>query len=252
MAHSGRRREITCALELYAHMRQLACGFYYQWVWPIVDGVKKKNQSWIDARKEWHVFCRETIRYSRTYDSPLAVANGINKGEIKQRGEYDDWLSVRDEYKPVTEAIWLSDFLLEDVVVESRKDPTLIWIEHKAVGNRLPEYGVTYFGGGVSEKDILAKKGSTIALSIKAHMTGKNLQSGWHRNMVVSPPALGDVWEQMLGRTHRQGQEHDVDCLVYLHSDAALASFEAARKSAKYMQDTMGNLQKLLLADIIL
>ena len=104
--------------------------------------------------------------------------------------------------------------------------------------------GVPYFGAGDSR--ILDWKGPCVA-SIAAHGTGKNLQH-WSSNLVVIPPTSGQVWEQLLGRTHRQGQQEDtVTAEVYLHHAAYEASMSQAFADA--LQDTLGNQQRLLYCD---
>ncbi len=97
--------------------------------------------------------------------------------------------------------------------------------------------------------DIADASGPIIA-SIASHGTGKNLQHQWSDNLVTAVPASGLTWEQMLGRTHRQGQKADeVTCHLYLHTDGVIDSWHRALGDAAYLQDTLGTPQKLLNAD---
>jgi hypothetical protein len=85
--------------------------------------------------------------------------------------------------------------------------------------------------------------------SIAAHATGKNLQQ-WNRNLVVIPPTSGQVWEQLLGRTHRMGQEQDVVVAeTYLHHESYRASMAQAFADARFLEETLGNRQRLLYCD---
>jgi hypothetical protein len=77
---------------------------------------------------------------------------------------------------------------------------------------------------------------------------GTNLQA-WSTNLVLEPLGNGEAWEQLLGRTHREGQaDEDVLVLVPYWDRAAVAAVDAARADAEYVQQATGQRQKLLLA----
>jgi len=245
--------ECMTPLDVMRHGRELSCGFYYRWVWPKdAAGQPKVNKTWMEARAAWHKFVRETIRYSRSLDSPRQVVEAIATGSITrtESTSYYKWLDVCDEYDPVTEAVWLDDFLVLDVLSaadDMQRTGGIVWVEHTEFGERLQKLGLPYFGQGRTQAEIL-REGKVVALSQHAHKTGKNLQQ-WHQNLVVSCPSSGASWEQMLGRTHRQGQTaDDVTCKVYLHTNALQRSMERAYSASNYIQQTTGQEQKLLLA----
>jgi hypothetical protein len=78
------------------------------------------------------------------------------------------------------------------------------------------------------------------------HGKGKNLQA-WNRQLVIEPPASGTVWEQLLGRTHRQGQRaDDVIAVVYQHTDRVRAAVDRATAQARYIEQTQGTPQKMV------
>ena len=59
----------------------------------------------------------------------------------------------------------------------------------------------------------------------------------------------GKQWEQMIGRTHRYGQDADaVRVQVLTVVDEQVAGFEQAQADAEYIQQTTGQKQKLCLA----
>jgi hypothetical protein len=86
-----------------------------------------------------------------------------------------------------------------------------------------------YYGrGGVDENgrpiEQHVKDWSMIA-SIASNAEGRNLQ-GWSNNLITSCPPNGSQIEQLLGRTHRDGQEADeVNVEVMLGCAENLESF---------------------------
>jgi len=89
------------------------------------------------------------------------------------------------------------------------------------------------------------------AMSIKAHGTGKNLQR-WSRNLLTSFLPNGSALEQLIGRTHRVGQEADEVYVSYFEQHpSVLDDIEKAREVARYIQDTQGNRMKILVASWI-
>jgi superfamily II DNA or RNA helicase len=86
--------------------------------------------------------------------------------------------------------------------------------------------------------------------SIASNSEGRNMQA-WSTNLVVSPPTSGQTWEQMLGRTHRDGQEADeVSCHLLVSLREQADAFERACRDARYISDSTGQEQKLCYADI--
>ena len=232
--------EFDSALELHRVARQLACGFYSLWDPPPSD-------RWLGARKDWHRFVREMIaRGDHTMDSPYHVAARFVEHPLHMR-----WVAVRDEYKPEdnTVPVWLDDWLCRDAADWLRKgEPGIAWVEHLAVGHKIAEHArCRFFAAGERDaRDIRTAKGPYVA-SIHAHAKGRNLQH-LSRNLFVSCPPSGDVWEQALGRTHRAGQAEAVSAEVYLHTQELLAGLARAFDDAQYTNNTWGAEQKLLLA----
>jgi hypothetical protein len=88
----------------------------------------------------------------------------------------------------------------------------------------------------------------SIVASIKAHGTGKNLQM-FSRNLIANPPSNGAEYEQLIGRTHRYGQQSDVTVEIYQHTPELREAFEAAMEHATYVHQTTGALQRLIFAE---
>jgi hypothetical protein len=238
------------AIEIWRHAREIACGFYYKWDPPAPP-------TWLGARREWAAFVRETIKHTRrALDTEFQVARACARGELDATA-YQAWVDIRDGFKPHTVPVWIDDNMLaaaEGWLSVQREPPGLCWVEHRAFGQRLSERtGIPYFsneGRDATGHFIEDWEGPAI-LSIASNSEGRNLQHKWHRNLVVSAPPKGAVWEQLLGRTHREGQEADeVTCEVALACGEQWAAFQQSVADAHYIQDTMGTEQKLCFADV--
>jgi len=233
--------EISDALSLWRHSSELACGFYYRWN-------PMPPRGWLDARAEWHRFVRHKIQYSKgKYDTMGQVALEIQRGMSSP--QYDHWKEIEPTFEPNTEAVWVDDFLVKEAEKWALKEQGIVWVAHRAVGERFNENGrIPYFGAG-DDAALLAHKGACAA-SIAAHGTGKNLQA-WSRGLLLVPPASGDTFEQLLGRFHRPGQAADDVCFdVCLHTKELFDGFLKAQRDAVYIQESTGLEQKLNLATI--
>ena len=235
-------------LTLHRYLRQLAAGFYYRWVWPKGESAQVRA-NWTEARKAWN---REvanflTYRAQKGIDSPMLYAKACAEGRLSSMN-YERWAAVRNTAKPEVEAVWLDEYLVDDAVAWGNHAPGIVWYEHASLGAAISRKGgFPLFGPGA--EGILKERGTrTIVASIKAHGTGKNLQ-GFNRNLVTTSPTSGTVWEQLLGRTHRPGQEADeVTVDVYRHTLEMRSAVNKALRDADYQQTTTGNRQKLLSA----
>lgn len=216
-------------LDLARYLRQLACGFYYRWAY-------QPPMAWLYARREFYSRVREVIKTGR-YDTEKYATDYLR--EI-QDPAWLKWEPHHTTPPPPTECVWVSDYLVEDIERRAAEEPALVWVEWRELFDRLdlPK-------GDPENQD----PDRSCVVSIHADSRGKNLQ-GWSNNIVVGPPAGGLVWEQMVGRTHRQGQAADtVHVEVYTHTDAYLKALESARTDARYIEETQGTPQKILYGD---
>lgn len=165
------------------------------------------------------------------------------------------WSSVSEEHpelpppnkrpKPPTETVWLDAFLIEDALEWRKEHPKgLIWFDDRAVEAVLRLLGVETYGGGEDPPE----DGRGMALSINAFKQVRNLQKN-SENLMLSWQSSGQVMEQAIGRTHRQGQEAD-EVLVdfYNHTDSTQEALTRSRNDAEYLQQTQGSPQKLVYA----
>lgn len=239
---------IIDGFQLWRHARELACGFYYRWN-------PRPPEEWLTARRNWARFARDVLSQHRPgLDSELPVANACAKGDLSNT-EYLAWREIRDTFVPNQEAVWVSDGTLRFAAEWLRKNDGICWVEHIAFAERLADMtGLPYYGGGGLDKQkrmIEDGSGPCIA-SVLANSEGRNLQQ-WNKSLVVSCQPSGKLWEQLLGRTHREGQEADeVNYDVMFACKEQMDGFFQALADARYLQDTLGSPQKLLYADLVL
>ena len=275
--------ELVDAMSVGRCARELSCGFYYRWRFPRKEPVDVIER-WLKARREWHKELREKLKLSRPHmDSPLLCAKaairwykGYTHVERDDQGAelgriavpprstsgplpvwpslcWPEWEEVRDSVKPETEAVWLSDFFVEDCLKWLAEGPGLLWYEFDGLARRLLDRArssgvvVTHAAPGSEGNERVIALGGTEAVvaSIRAHGTGKNLQQ-FARNLVANPPSSGSEWEQLLGRTHRQGQVADeVTVEVYRHTEPVVRAVEKARDLSEYIEESFGASQRL-------
>ena len=233
---------IADGLSMFRHARELALGFYYVWD-------PRPPRHWLEARKAWAAFVRRVLRHSRTLDSELQV-----RRQHADSPECQDWLAVRDSFKPNTEPRWIDDSVAKFAASWARKNRGIVWTEHTCFGDKLAELGVPYYGRkGLDALGRMIEKHPTtsgIAASIASNSTGRNLQA-WSRNLITSMPANGMQTEQLFGRTHRDGQEADEVIFDVLVSCAEhVGAFWQARRDCEFVETSTGSPQKLLVADV--
>lgn len=279
--------EIEDALALARYAKQLAQGFYYIWKWPdgikdqewidarrawhraIRERLKHASKGMDSPLLLAHAADRWLNDFVNRRDMAVAAGQELTDElltTLAQRAEgagkwfapeYIPWLRVRERYHPTppTEAVWLSDFFTCDAVEWGReacsaKQGGIIWYESDAVGQAIAAAGgFPLFGGGEESERILTitpAEAPCIVASVRAHGEGKNLQR-YSTNYVCCPGTDGKKWEQLLARTHRDGQKADeVTFIVPQHTDDYVAAFRGALESARYIQKTMGAPQRLL------
>ena len=248
--------EITDAMDYWRKSNELAMGYYYVWAWPnaVVD------YDWLRARSAWRSFVRHAIAHRRSaggvpIDTELGVHNACAAGRLDSVGVWETWQEFVKRPQPPTVAVWYDNTLVEQIPKLITEPDTLIWYHGRALGQKLAEVGgwPCFDAGEKSALDLLSHVDNTLApcvCSIRSHGTGKNLQR-YANNLVVTCPSSGDVWEQLLGRTHRPGQGADeVFVRVLQHTTELSEQFDKACKRAEYIERSMRQVQKLSYANI--
>lgn len=265
---------LMTALEASARARELALGFYYKWNWPAVDPTVyaqqghsvaclagcKKDHLWLDARKAWRKFVRLTIKHSQTgsrpFDTEQQVALAVRAGEvIPPNNEYYNWTSVRERWDTdkLKQAVWIDEFILKDIerwvrACQKVGQKGIVWVESLALLEKLHKAmpDVPFYPSG--NNGIMNATDTCIASM--SHKTGKNLQQ-FDTNLVVEISTSGNDWEQLLGRTHRSGQQADeVSAELYLHTAEMWEAFDQARRDSAYVEQTWKQVQRLSYATI--
>lgn len=249
------------AMQVWACVRQLALGFYYRWN-------PRPPEPWYIARQAWNKYCRDTIKHPPhgvIVDSEKQVALAIVRGAIPdQDGVYRKWKDLEPSFDPKTEAVWLDETVARHCAAWLKSHPHgIVWSEHSAFGRKVAQLaGVPYFGRQGKdaqgrtfyhpETDPHGYKGPCVA-SVSSNATGRNLQFWWRDNYLASCPPNGQIWEQLLGRTNRDGQEADeVTATVLIACVEHLDALERACNDARYIEDSTGQAQMLLYADLTL
>jgi hypothetical protein len=238
---------LSQAVDVWRVARELALGLHYVWD-------PRPPREWLERRREWAAFVRETLSRSRTLDSELQVAEACRAGAL-DASALNAWESVRNTFKIQPKPVWHDSSALEYCEKWLKKGPGIVWVQHTFFGEELAKRtGLAFYsqeardahGNPIAKAD---PRKSLIA-SIGSISEGHNLQS-WALNLVTSPPTLAKTWEQMLGRTHRQGQTADEVTVETF--ELCLEHYEALTSGiagAHHTHDTLGQTQKLLLATI--
>lgn len=245
------------ALELWRHARSLALGLHSIWD-------PRPPQEWLAARKAWASCVREILGRSQSLDTELQVVNAVDSGSYRHPGAKEllaAWRAIKGTFTPNPKDVWHDDSALrvcEEWAAKHRAagNAGIIWVSEvffaKELARRtgLPYYGADGLDAKTGRSIVQVDGKSSILASIAANSTGRNLQCFSH-NLITSPPPGAMGFEQLLGRTHRQGQLADevtVDVLLGCreHYDAVMRAREGAAAAA----DTLGHDQKILLADL--
>lgn len=254
---------IISGLEMARHVKELAAGFFYRWLWPN----NTPDLEWLAKRKLWRKCVRRAIQLSgkravghRMLDSEKPVETAVKEGaiEVLKIGEdeidvpeaYREWKDIQPRCDPRKQAVWVDNFLIEEIerwMAES-KVPGIVWTNHIAVMQRLRKRGHIVYA---SQQNEIVFETKTCVASIDAHKEGKNLQA-FGRVLFAAVPRSGLTWEQALGRHHRQGQKRDeVTAEVFLHTYDLWDSFENARSEARQTAKLVGTKPRLLRATIL-
>jgi hypothetical protein len=228
------------AVDLWRHAREMANGFFYLWDPP-------PPEDWRFARSEAMRLVRHVLKHSRTYDTPTQVLDAYAGDPLIQA-----WRALEPTYTPNTVAQWFTQAVLTYAIEWSQRYEGIVWVEHTTVGERLEALGLPYYGrdGRRSNGQSIVDASGPIAASQAACSKGFNLQR-YARNLVLNATPLGTRWEQLIGRTHRTGQQADcVHVEVLCTVEEQREGFEQACRDARYEQQISGHAMKLCLADV--
>lgn len=238
--------EVVEAMHFAANAGHLSMGFYYQWDWEYGE----PDEPWLEARRFWASEVRRYLgRWAREgCDSPFLVEQHVarEKTPATLYTALMAWRKQRKKPPPPVKSVWF-DFSVIAWAVDwaKRQDVCILWFRSRAVGEMLEQFGIPTMWGGTPDP------GATpcVALSINVYHAGHELQ-GWHNQLVLEPMPNGLLWQQLMGRTHRQGQPSDqVHVSVCQHTWPLRNRLHAAMGKAEYIEATTYEPQKLLFAE---
>ncbi len=269
--------EILDALSFFRCARELACGFFYRWVFRNGETPEQIDE-WLEARKLWRQELRGMLyRPQPKLDSPHLLALAAARAHASERrpkgkdlwweksedGEpvpfwiaqhWPRWRAARPWInrgkKPDTEAVRLHPYLAEDAARWALENRGIVWYSKREFGVWVAELGglpLHEGGKGAGERIGREKGDRSIVASIKSHGEGRDgLQYVFADQLVAHPPSGATAWEQMLGRLHRPGQERAVSGGYYAHTPELEANIETSLRRSRYVQTLLGAKQKLL------
>jgi len=236
--------------EVWRHARELAAGYYYVWD-------PRPPEEWRDARRAWAATSREILTTNRRQlDTEKQARDAVIEGLYPEASRpLSEWLTIGPTFKPNTRAVWISDHLLDRVLRWAAESPGILWTSSLGLAARLERSGLPVYGSearnqyGEIIRDARPERGSIVA-SIDACSTGQNLQR-WSRNLVIDVPPNGRKWEQLIGRTHRDGQTQPVTFQVLFGCVEDEIAFDRAIEDSGFAETMTGQASKLTHARIV-
>lgn len=194
--------EVLDPNELAACVSQLALGCWYGW-----DPLPPEY--WLAARREWAIFVNNVLEhpesYARGLDTPEQVAD-------EHPEQWQRWLAVKKTFKPNTVCNWITDDVLKKAVewAKSGNLPGIVWSKWREVGAKLQKLGLPHHGAqGLDARGVhIEHARGPVSASIRTCREGCNLQH-YSRSLFLTLPTDLEWIEQMMGRTHRDGQDAD-------------------------------------------
>lgn len=247
LAESATLPNGSIALDLNAKMTQLAHGFYYYDDWAAI-GLDGPDLDWLYAKRAYDQAIEDLRkRGAKGYESRALIERAIAAGDPKiPRWLYDvaeEWAHQKHKPEPPRAVEWVSDEPLQQAIEFARRLPNcLVWSGFDAVHDRLEALGLP-----VARPGERPHQTPHLGVATWSHATGYNLQYNWCNNLVLDPPASAGLWQQLLGRTDRYGQQSDVVQVWVGHTIKEQSKrFKGARKRAEYLERTQQLTQKLI------
>lgn len=262
--------ELVEKMQVAECARQIAMGFYYRWRFP--KGQEERLiYEWLEARKQYHRELRKKLEDREEHlDSPLLCWKAAERFHEPKESDNPDlprwdsetwprWAAVKYRVRHYTEAVWIDEYLARDAAEWAKRNKGIVWCADIAFGRKVARLaGLPYYGGEQADPQIVengkwVENGKrSVILSLARYGTGTDgLQHRFATQLVASPPANSEGWEQCLGRIHRTGQEADeVTCEVYRHTHEFANAIDSAVRQAKYVVGTTGTFPKLLTATV--
>lgn len=237
---------IGSQLERANKLDQLSAGFYYFWDWP--DG--EPDLDWVYARRDYNKAVSQFVKTGRKgLDTDGLVEKALIEGDERVMKYYDlrtaweVWKQERHKPEPPRGSVWISEEPLRAAMAIAEELDALLWYDFEEEADKLEELGMRVFRAGERPTG-----SGPVAVSTYAHATGLNLQTEWSQNVLIHMTSNAGKLEQLIGRTHRLGQESAVGVVYVISISEARKRFRKAVEKARYIETTQKIPQKLLLA----
>lgn len=271
--------EIDHAMHSYKWLYELSAGFYNDLYWPpaevlaserdisprIAEGLLDRAKDHHRLQQLYHSMLRKwlTTRSRPGLDTPFLVGGDMERNHHKHVGRdlYECWRAMKDaEFEDMPERrsrpIRVCDYKVRAAAdwAEQQRHGSLLWVYHREIGRWLSEMlpdALHCPAGGEANAAIIDPGNArrTVIASITAHGVGKNLQHVQHQ-YVVQWPRSAVAAEQLLGRTHRNGQDAD-ELVVHMNSTQEIdtVNLAACLNDSAYIHQTTGVRQKMIYAN---
>lgn len=275
VAPSG--EELEHAIVKFKYQQELAFGYYNRLEWP-------EDHPLVDNSKELYITAQTYHRALRMWwsnrahtpgmDTPMTIGLEMERNGAQKVGAelYALWVAYRDLRRRATAEKWPERIRIPETIcpqamdaialhASKHKGGALVWCDRnylaEEIVSRLREAGRKTIHAKAGMNALVgdpAHRNDIMVASIKAHGTGKDLQH-FHHNIIVEMPG-GAVSEQLLGRTHRHGQEADTVTYeiirgagVGMQSDVLDAKLATAINDSYFTHATGTGRQKLIYGD---
>lgn len=277
--------EIEWGFQKWRYLYELTAGFYYKQRWPVVAEIVAKQhldagkaaeyielaQFHHEARQEFSKKLRWWLEHMRRphLDTPLLVESNMARVGPQDVGPdlFEAWRSAKEREFPgmpkrISEPVRVCDYKIRHAAawardLQEKDEGGLIWFQHDETGRWLAEHLEQEGIEAIWAPADSVKKGTNdlvdykpgerriLVISMGGHGTGKNLQHEFYNQMFLDFPRQAEKFEQVLGRTHRNGQKadeliaHTMNTLQFDHLNMA-----ACLVDALYVHQTTGSRHK--------
>jgi len=275
--------EIEHAIHAAKWLYELSAGFYNELTWPEVETFARRRgidpieaEVVLGAAKAHHSAGQEYARALRSWikkharpglDTPFLIGSEMSRSGADAVGAdlFDLWAAWKGldfdsrpdrDSRAVRVCSYKIDAAVKWAQAQAQDKGAILWVYHQEIGRWLAQellragLPVLHCPAGPAHNAAITDPRNVdklVVASLKAHGTGKNLQHFQHQ-LFVQWPRNARLAEQVLGRTHRNGQEADE--LVVATMNATVfdrMAFAACLGDALYIHQSTGNRQKLIL-----
>lgn len=225
-----------------AYGTALGCGYYDTWD-------PRPPAEWLFARNAYNQLVADTIATSQRRGQPIDTEKQARKW-IKDHPATIAWRAIEKDFipnpVPVTVSLSVLNYAVEWLKLNA---PAIVWVDGSWLGEKLSELsGVPYFSSkGRASDGSTPQPGKSIIASVQSNYRGRNWWR-WNRNLVLTPPSKNNWQEQIIGRTHRQGQQLDVYVDYLATSAESLRAFRNMQLTATGSQEALKLIPKILKA----